>query len=216
MSIRAMLFDFDGTLADSFAAITASSNHVRQSYGLPALPETEIRTLVGHGLRQLMETLCPGENTDEVIERYRAHHSGVMLTQTQLYPGVRDTLQSLHQRGIRMGVCSNKAVAFTKQLVEALGLATLLTEVLGPEDVGVPKPDPAMLLEGCRRLGVSTKETIYVGDMTVDVLAGNAANIPVWLVHVGQAGNDDPRQAGPAKVFDHFSDILKAVELMWL
>jgi len=79
--------------------------------------------------------------------------------------------------------------------------------VLGPEDVGVPKPDPAMLIEGCKRLGVPISEGLYVGDMIVDVQAAKAAGLPVWLVHVGLAGTTDPRSAGPERILDRFTEI---------
>ena len=155
MPIRAVLFDFDGTLADSFAAITASTNHVRASYGLPAMAEAEVRKYVGHGLRNLMEHLCRGFDPDEAVRRYREHHPTVMLSGTKLFPGVADTVRELCRRGIKLGVCSNKTVQFTRGLVSALGLDDCIPAVLGPEDAGgAPKPDPAMLLEGCRRLGV--------------------------------------------------------------
>lgn len=210
MSIRAVLFDFDGTLADSFAAIIASSNHVRESFGLSPLPGADIRRLVGHGLESLLADLCPGCAPDEAVRRYREHHAATMLSGTTLMPGVAETVTALRRRGLPLGVCSNKAVAFTRQLVSALGLGEHMTAVLGPEDVGGrPKPDPAMLLEGCRRLSVSADSTVYVGDMSVDVEAGKAAGIPVWLVHVGMAGTDDPRTLGPARVLADFGEILK-------
>ena len=205
--IRGVLFDFDGTLADSFAAITCSTNHVRESFGLPALSEESIRRYVGHGLENLLEVLCPGFDTELAVSRYRAHHPGVMLEQTKLFPGVRETLVELNRHGYAMGVCSNKAAAFTRSLIDGLGLAQLLPVVLGPEDVGVPKPDPAMLIEGCRRLNVPLSEGLYIGDMTVDVLAAKAAGMPVWLVNVGLAGTEDPRNAGPERVLERFSDI---------
>ena len=205
--IRGVLFDFDGTLADSFAAIASSANHVRASFGLPALTEASIRKYVGHGLGNLLEELCPGFDTDLAVARYRAHHSGVMLANTKLFPGVRETLERLHRHGYPMGVCSNKTVAFTKSLVAGLGLAEMLPAVLGPEDVPAPKPDPAMLIEGCRRLNVPPAEGLYIGDMLVDVLAAIAAGMPVWLVNVGLAGTDDPRSAGPARILEHFSEI---------
>ena len=211
--IRGVLFDFDGTLADSFAAITASTNHVRTSYGLPPLPEVEVRKYVGHGLRNLMEALCPGFDADEAVGRYREHHPSVMVTGTRLFPGVAETVRTLHERGIRLGVCSNKAVQFTKALVKQLGLGEWIGESLGPEDAGgKPKPDPTMLLEGCRRLGVTPAETVYVGDMIVDVEAGKAAGIPVWLVNIGEAGNEDPRTAGPDRVLSEFSELTSLIE----
>jgi len=207
--IRAALFDFDGTLADSFEAITASTNHVRHSFGLPALPEAEVRAYVGHGLENLMEELCPGFDTAEAVRRYREHHPSVMVSGTRLFPGVADTLATLHARGIKLAVCSNKAVAFTRSLIRSLGLGELMSAVFGPEDAGgKPKPDPTMLLAACERLGVTPAETVYVGDMSIDVLAGKAAGIPVWLVNVGQAGTDDPRTLGPDKVLGDFREIL--------
>lgn len=209
--IRGALFDFDGTLADSFAAITASTNHVRESFGFPVLSEREIRGYVGHGLENLLERLCPGCNVDLAVKRYRDHHPSVMVGLTKLFPGVRETLDRLHSHGIVMGVCSNKAVAFTRSLVASLGLAEILPVVLGPEDVGSPKPDPAMLLEGVKRLYLGADEVVYVGDMSVDVLAAKAAGLPVWLVHVGQAGTDDPRKWEPDAVLDRFEQIAERI-----
>ena len=152
--IRAALFDFDGTLADSFAAITSSTNHVREHFGLPALSESDIRSHVGHGLAHLMSVMVPNAPTAEAIALYRAHHETVMFALTRPMPGVEQTIPELARRGYRLGVCSNKRVEFTRRLVESLGLGPQITVVLGPEDVGDrPKPDPLMLLEGVRRLG---------------------------------------------------------------
>lgn len=206
--VRAALFDFDGTLADSFAAIAASTNHVRRSFGLPEMTVAEVRRYVGHGLPALMRELCPGFDPDEAVRRYREHHPTVMVSGTKLFPGVADTLRDLHTRGIRLGVCSNKAVQFTKALVRDLGLGEWMTGVFGPEDAGgKPKPDPTMLLEACRRLDVQPAETVYVGDMIVDVQAGKAAGIRVWLVHVGMAGSEDPTAAGPDRVLTEFAEL---------
>lgn len=212
-SVRAALFDFDGTLADSFAAITASTNHVRESFGLPPMSEGQVRRYVGHGLENLMAELLPGFDPAEGVRRYREHHPTVMAAGTRLFPGVADTLAALHARGVKMAVCSNKAVTFTRSLVESLGLGDLMGGVFGPEDAGGhPKPDPRMLLAACDRLGVSPAEAVYVGDMSVDVLAGRAAGIPVWLVHVGQAGTDDPRTLGPDRVLADFCELAELLK----
>jgi phosphoglycolate phosphatase len=210
--IRAALFDFDGTLADSFTAITASTNHVRESYGLPALFEAAIRGHVGHGLPHLLEALVPNAPVEEAIARYRAHHETIMFALTRPMPGVMKTIPELARRGMRLGVCSNKRVEFTRQLVESLGLATHFECVLGPEDVaGRAKPDPAMLLEGVRRLGVSAAEAVYVGDMDVDVQTGKAAGVPVWLVPGGAVGEAAALAAGPDRVLTGFAQLLDLV-----
>jgi phosphoglycolate phosphatase len=206
---RAVLFDFDGTLADSFAPITASTNHVREKFGLPPLPESEVRHYVGYGLANLIQTLVPDAPTDVAVDLYRAHHQKVMLTQTKLMPGVAETIPELARRGYRQAVCSNKRVEFTRQLVEVLGLGAYFTAVLGPEDVGNrPKPDPAMLLEGIRRLGVSTEEAVYIGDMAIDVHTAQAAGVTVWLVPGGAAGEESAAAAGPDRVLKGFAELL--------
>jgi 2-phosphoglycolate phosphatase len=213
--IRAALFDFDGTLADSFAAITASTNHVREHFGLPELSEMEIRSHVGHGLAHLMSVMVPNAPTAEATALYRAHHETVMFSLTRLMPGVERTIPELARRGYRLGVCSNKRVEFTRRLVEALGLGPQIAVVLGPEDVGDrPKPDPLMLLEGVRRLEVSLQEAVYVGDMDVDVQTGKAAGMPVLLVLGGAVDEKSALAAGPdrvLRVFDELLEILSGV-----
>lgn len=211
MPIRAVLFDFDGTLADSFAAITASTNHVLRHFGKPEMLESDIRRYVGFGLQNLMETLLPDCPADEAVAVYREHHPSVMRTGTKLFPGVADTLAELRRRGLKQAVCSNKAVAFTKQLVASLGLADTFEAVLGPDDVGVPKPDPAMLLEGMKRLGVSRFETVYVGDMAIDVHTAKAAGVPVWLVTGGAAGLEDAAASGPDRLLSELREILTLI-----
>lgn len=209
MPIRAALFDFDGTLADSFPAITASTNHVRQTYGLPPLPESVVREHVGYGLPHLMSQLVPGADVAEAVARYREHHTGVVIPGTQLVAGVARTIPELHRRGLRMAVCSNKSVSFTRTLVAALGLGEYFAAVLGPEDVGGrPKPDPAMLLEGLTRLGVSAAEAVYVGDMAIDVHTGHAAGVRVWVVPGGAAGQESAAAAGPDRVLGGFDELL--------
>ncbi|MBA2225310.1 MAG: HAD family hydrolase [Thermogemmata sp.] len=208
--IRAVLLDFDGTLADSFAAITASTNHVRAAYGLPPLSEAEVRRHVGWGLQRLLQQLVPNAPLPEAIARYREHHDRILLEQTRWLPGVTTTLAELARRGYRLGVCSNKRVEFTRRLVQSLALGPAIGCILGPEDVaGRTKPDPAMLLEGMRRLGVSPQEALYVGDMSIDVETGRAAGVPVWIVRGGPESEEAIRQSQPQRLLNQFDELLE-------
>jgi phosphoglycolate phosphatase len=207
--MKAALFDFDGTLADSFAAITSSTNHVRARYGLPPLPEAEVRRYVGYGLAHLMADLVPGAPVDEAIAVYREHHERVMVPETRLMPGVAETIPELARRGLRLGVCSNKRVEFTRDLVRALGLGDSFGCVLGPDDVGQrPKPDPAMLLEGLNRLQVSAADAVYVGDMIVDVQTAKAAGVLVWIVLSDGSDRAGPVEWGADRVLHSFAELL--------
>lgn len=206
---KAAFFDFDGTLADSFAAITSSTNHVRRHYGLPPLLEAEVRKYVGYGLSHLMADLVPGTPVDDAIAIYRAHHTGVMLSETKLLPGVAETIPELARRGYMLGVCSNKRVEFTRSLVSALGLGDYFACVLGPDDVGQrAKPDPAMLLEGLNRLKVSAREAVFVGDMIVDVQTGKAAGVPVWLIPLDGTTISAPHEDSADRVLSSFAQLL--------
>jgi 2-phosphoglycolate phosphatase len=209
--IRAILFDFDGTLADSFSAIAASTNHVRQHYGLPALPERTVRASVGFGLPQLMSELVPNAPSEVAMAIYRDHHDTVMSQLTELLPGVAETLAKLHESGVRLAICSNKPSRFTKQLVRDLGIADRFDTVLGPDDVGVPKPNPTMLHEAMNRLAVSSHETLYVGDMIVDVEVARAAGVPVWILRGGAGEPGAVERTNPDRVMDTFAEVLNAV-----
>ena len=207
--VRAVLFDFDGTLADSYDAITASVNHVRTTFGLPPMEEAVIRKLVGYGLAHLLHQVVPNVPTDEAVAEYRRHHSTVMVPLTRLLPGVSETLAELHRRGLRLAVCSNKTVAFTRTLTEALGIARYFDAVLGPEDAGKPKPDPAILRTALARLDVPASEAVYVGDMTVDIATARAAGVPVWVIPNGSDDAATLRAAGPDRLLDSISELPK-------
>jgi 2-phosphoglycolate phosphatase len=204
---RAVLFDFDGTLADSYDAITASVNHVRSVRGLPALPDAEIRKHVGRGLEKLMADLLPDTNVERNVELYREHHVTVMRDLTQLLPSAREALAVLKASGRRLAVCSNKKVSFTRDLIDHLGIAEYLSAVLGPDDVPRPKPAPDMLLEGLHRLGVTSAQALYVGDMDVDVQTARSAGVTVWVVPTGSADRATLVAARPDRILENLGEL---------
>jgi 2-phosphoglycolate phosphatase len=194
---RAVLFDFDGTLADSYPAITASVNHVRAAHGLPPLPEDEVRRHVGRGPAHLLAHTVPGADPVADVARYRAHHPSVMFTGTRLLPGAAAAVEALARAGYRLAVCSNKPRVFTGELLAHLGLADHFAVVLGPEDVARPKPAPDMLRAALPRLGVPAAAALYVGDMVVDIQTARAAGLHVWVVPTGSDDRDALAAAGP-------------------
>src|SRR5262245_17051947 len=208
---RAVLFDFDGTLADSYDAIAASVNHVRAHRGLPPLSVPEVRKHVGRGPGYLLaHTVTPGD-PKENDALYRAHHPTVMKEGTRLLAGAHDVLAALKGRGMKLAVCSNKPVGYTRELLAVLGIAPYLDVVLGPEDVERPKPAPDMLLAGLARLNVTAKEALYVGDMTVDVVTARAAGVRVWIVPTGSDDLDTLRNAGSDRLLSDLSELMYAI-----
>lgn len=194
---RAVLFDFDGTLIDSFGAIAASVNHVRALRGLPALGVAEVTRHVGRGAWHLLRHTVERGERESNVAAYLEHHPTVFRELTRLLPGAREALEALKARGARLGLCSNKPVELSRGLVAHLGVAGLLDVVLGPEDVARPKPAPDMVLEAMRRLGCRPEEVLYVGDMTVDVETARAAGVRVWVVATGTDSAEELDKARP-------------------
>jgi 2-phosphoglycolate phosphatase len=208
---RAIIFDFDGTLADSYAAITASVNHVRAAHKLTPLAESEVRKLVGFGLQTLLHEVIPGGGTDADVALYRSHYLQIMERETHLLPGVLPALEELQRRGLWLAVCSNKNVTFTRKLCVTLGIAPFFEAILGPEDVSAPKPDPAMICEAMKRLGVTATECLYVGDMAIDVETARAAGVTVWVVPSGSHDAATLSAAGPDRILGDMGQLPRAL-----
>jgi phosphoglycolate phosphatase len=209
--LRAALFDFDGTLVDSYPAIAASVNHVRALYGLPPLDLEEVKRWVGRGAAYLLAHTVPAGDAEANFAAYRDHHPSVLYSGTRLMPGATEVLRHLHERGVRLGVCSNKPVGFTRDLAAYLGLAPLLDAVLGPEDVARPKPAPEMLVAALRRLGIPPDEALYVGDMVVDVETARGAGVDAWVVATGSEERDALVRARPDRLFADLGELAAAL-----
>ncbi len=204
---RAVLFDFDGTLADSYAGITATVNHVRAAHGLPPMAVDEVRRYVGHGPAHLLKHTVPGADPVQDTARYRAHHPTVMREGTRLLPGAAEALRALKERGLRLALCSNKPRVFTADLLDYLGLGSTFDAVLGPEDVPRPKPAPDMLRAALGKLHVAAAEAVYIGDMAIDVQTARGAGVRVWVV---ATGSDEPatlEAAGPDRLLGSLAEV---------
>jgi phosphoglycolate phosphatase len=204
---RAVLFDFDGTLADSYPAITASINHVRASHGLCPLAEPEVRRHVGRGPAYLLEHTVPGFDLERDWGLYRAHHPSVLRAGTRLLPGARAALAATRASQRATGICSNKPRLFTQELLTVLDLTALVDVVLGPEDVACPKPAPDMLLAALERLNTPPADALYIGDMVVDIQTARVAGVTVWVVPTGSDERAVLEAAAPDRVLESLTEI---------
>lgn len=206
-TIRAYLFDFDGTLVDSYPAITASVNHVRAHHGLEPLPEPEVRKHVGYGPGHLLNHTVGMGDTKENESLYRAHHPTIMREKTTLLPGAREMLGALKEKGHRLAICSNKPSIYTRALLSHLEI-DLFDAVLGPGDVKRRKPAPDMLLMALERLDIPKDQAVYVGDMTVDIQAARRAGLRAWVVPTGSCNIDQLTKEKPDRLLNQLMDII--------
>jgi phosphoglycolate phosphatase len=208
---RAVIFDCDGTLVNSYPAITASVNHVRSLHRLAPLPEAEVRRCVGRGADYLLEHTVPGAPAAAALAAYKAHHPSVLRSGTTLLPGVAEALSALHSSGLRLGVCSNKPRPFTTKLLDYLDVAGVFDVVLGPEDVARLKPAPDLLVTALSRLGVAPSEALYVGDMSVDIATARAAGVAVWVVPTGSEDQAALIAARPDRLLGDFRELMALI-----
>lgn len=201
------MFDLDGTLVDSYPAITQSLNHARALHGLPPLDEASVRRMVGHGLESLIAQQVGASHVATGVRAFREEYARVFAAGTTPLPGAVDTLRALHARGYALAVASNKPADFTERILASTGALGWFRAVFGPEGAGAPKPDPAMLHACLRALDVGAEEAVYVGDMVLDVETAARASVAVLLVPGGSAESDELHRTGQ-RVLERLSDLL--------
>jgi phosphoglycolate phosphatase len=210
-TLKSVVFDFDGTLADSYAAITATVNHVRAIHQLPPLSLPEVKRFVGYGPAHLLAHTVPAVDLPSDLSRYKAHHPSVLRSGTHLLPGVRETLPRLRTAGYHLAVCSNKLKPFTCELLDFLNVAGFFEAVIGPEDAPRLKPAPDMLLAALRQLNTTPSEALYIGDMVVDIQTARAAGVAVWTIPTGSDAIEALRSASPDRMLESFGEITRVL-----
>jgi len=177
---RAILFDLDGTLADTAPDLAAAVNWLRTERGLTPTPYEVLRPTASAGARGMIGAafgLVPGdEGYEELRRQWFERYQSVMAVHSKLFSGVAELLDGIRDAGMAWGIVTNKPARFTDPLVPQIGLAHAGCVVSG-DTTGFPKPHPAPLLEGARRLGVAPEHCWYVGD---DQPTWKRAVRPAW------------------------------------
>src|SRR5262245_10559852 len=176
---RAIVFDLDGTLVDSYEAIAESLNTVREHFELEPWSLDEVRRAVGTGLPSLIRKNVGEARTDEGVRLFRARYRRIFREKTHWLPGVEPTLRALAARTIPMAITTNKPAYFSREIVAFLGAREMFTAVLGPEMVPRPKPDPEMVHLAVETLETPPAQVLYVGDMTIDIETCRRAGLAV-------------------------------------
>ncbi|MBM3993471.1 MAG: HAD family hydrolase [Planctomycetes bacterium] len=210
-SYDGVLFDFDGTLADSYAAIACSVNHVRAQRGMPPMTIDEVKQFVGRGPHYLLTHTVPGGALEDNLACYRVHHPEVMLKMTELLPGAAALIRLLHERGKKIGLCSNKPSGFSRQLLAHFSLANCFDVVLGSDDVPNPKPAPDMVLRAIDKLMMTKSRVIYIGDMVVDIQTARAAGVGVWAVSTGSESRHALVDAKPDRLLGSLQELVAEI-----
>lgn len=211
--VGAVLFDLDGTLADTAADLAHALNLQRAARGLEALPLESLRPVVSQGARGLLRkgfALTPEhEDYEAMREEFLALYARNLCVQSRLFEGIPELLDVLDARGLAWGVVTNKLDRYTRPLVAALGIAHRAGCVISGDTCERAKPHPDPLLEAARQLDLDPSTCIYLGDDERDIQAGRAAAmVPVAALY-GYLGDGNPPSAwGAAHQIEHPLDLL--------
>lgn len=213
MSVQLVLFDLDGTLADTAPDLGLALNMQREKHGLPALPQASIRPYASHGTPGLLGIGFGLTREDAAFASMRAEYLAlydqVFCRQPTLFTGMAQMLDQLDARPLKWGVVTNKPRRFTVPLMQALGLAARAACIVSGDDCERPKPHPDTLLLAAQQAQTSPAECIYVGDAERDIIASRAAGMASVVALYGYLdANDKPQEWGAQGAINSPAELL--------
>ena len=221
LSVRAVLFDLDGTLVDSAPDLTFAANKMLSALGYPPVNCSQVKGWVGDGVgslvRRALTTILGDVPAESLIEQsyvlFQRYYAESVYQHSTLYPGVHETLQTLKSSGLALACVTNKPSRFTKLLLEKSGLTGFFGAVVSGDDLSLKKPDPAPLEFAAEQLGVPLTACVLVGDSTNDIRAAGAAGIPVLWATYGYAGQDDIEQDATHGAIDTIFQLCECLQV---
>lgn len=194
--IQAVLFDLDGTVADTAPDLAYAANSLRLADGVPPLSLEILRPLASQGARGLLKEAVGLTPDDPGFEharlRFLSFYENNLCVHTRLFPGIPELLEGIESRGLPWGIVTNKVEFFARPLMQQLGLAERSAVTVGGDTTPNPKPAPDPLLHAAQAINVAPEACLYVGDDLRDVQAAHAAGMTSVAVRWGYLGDGPP------------------------
>jgi phosphoglycolate phosphatase len=207
-SVGLLMFDLDGTLADTGPDLARSVNFTREKFGLAPWPARAVYGHIGRGVEHLLKQAIP-EVTEghfqEVQRIFIGYYERHLLDQTVLYPGIREVLEDFSAK--QRAVVSNKIYRLAVTLLRGLGVEDCFDAVFGGDSAGEKKPHPALLRAALKRFQVPASSAVMIGDGDIDIQAGKRAGAITCGVTYGLGNKDDLFAAQPDVIIDHPSEL---------
>jgi phosphoglycolate phosphatase len=221
-SNRTVVFDLDGTLVDTAPDLIGALNFILAREGLAPVPLKSARTLIGAGVRRLLERglevdgrHASVEDLDRLTADFIDYYADHIADASRPFDGLESALDDLKAQGYRFAVCTNKLEGLSKLLLDRLGLSARFEAICGADTFGVSKPDPAILQQTVARAGGQLSTAIMVGDAGPDIGVARRAGIPVIGVEFGYT--DVPiAELKPDRLIGHMRELPAAVEALML
>ncbi len=212
MQIKLVIFDFDGTIADTKKLIVSVKQETMRRMGLPVESEEVCASTIGLPLKESYIATYPGfdeERIGECVTTYRAVFDELKDTISPVaFPGVKETLEAIKEKGIVQTIATSRNTDTLNEFLSAWGIAGYFPYVLGGSDTVRCKPDPEPVLKTLSDLSFSAENTLVVGDMTYDIEMGRRAGAYTCGVTYGNSDRETLAAAGADHIIDSFTQLL--------
>lgn len=215
MSIKNIIFDFDGTLVDTAPLIVSTMKAAIAELGLPSRTDAECRSTIGLRLEDAPRKLWPDmEGLGEIFaSTYRKHFDLLKRPfNVKSFPGVEATLRELMDSGYNLAIASSRSHRSLREYCESFDMTDLFRMLVGGDDVAMGKPNPDPVLSIIDAMGWNRDETLMVGDADVDIMMGKAAGLQTCGVTYGCGTPDELKNAGADIIISEFPlihDVIK-------
>lgn len=210
-----VLFDLDGTLADTAPDLANAANLQRERHGLPPMPLAELRPYTSAGARGMLGKafgLTPDDARFTALrEEWFSLYEANLCVETRLFAGMNELLIELEQRKLPWGIVTNKSKRFTNKLIDRLGLLDRCAAIVSGDTTPHSKPHPAPLFFACETVGIPAINSVYVGDDLRDVEAGKAAGMMTVAAAYGYCGDSTPQSWQADHLIEHPLELLDLI-----
>ncbi|MEK4263510.1 pyrophosphatase PpaX [Paenibacillus sp. FSL L8-0499] len=211
--IECVLFDLDGTIVDTNELIISSFMYALKDNGLAPLTREEIIPHMGTTLQQQMRVFSGLEDVNGTLEKsYRSYNNEHHDELVRSFPLVKETIEELSRRGIKLGIVTTKIRPTTIKTLERFDLHKYMDTIVTVNDVTEPKPHPEPVLTAVKNLGVDPRKTLMIGDSAVDIQSAKAAGVYAVGVSWSLKGEDTLRKYDPDFIIHNMKDIIEIME----
>jgi len=215
MKIRLVIFDFDGTMADTRQNIVRVMQQVMRTLDLPVADEETCASTIGLPLKQCFLDIYP-HFSDEEGERCAETYRQIFFANAKdwvpdMFPNVRETMETLYSHDVILAIASSRNSASLHGFLDEMHLADMVRKVVGADEVMAHKPDPEPVNVILSALDIPAEESVVVGDMPVDIMMGNAAGAHTCAVTYGNASREELIASGADYLIDDMSELLSLV-----